>query len=53
MQLQAGDVVQAQTNKETLEKLQRHDRALREAAKKRREKNGPKILHQYKNKNKQ
>ena len=47
-QLQQGDVVQAQTNKETLEKLQRHDRALREAAKKRREKkDGAKIVFDY------
>ena len=48
LQLQLGDVVQAQTNKEELERLQRHDRALREAAEKRRQKNGPKIVYNYK-----
>ena len=47
-QLRAGDVAQAQANKEALEKLQRHDRALREAAEKRRRKKGPKIVYSYK-----
>ena len=32
LQLEAGDVVQAQTNKEAIERMQRHDRTLREAA---------------------
>jgi hypothetical protein len=38
-----GDIEAAQANKNELEELQRHDRKLREAAAKRREKGGPKI----------
>ncbi|CDW86164.1 UNKNOWN [Stylonychia lemnae] len=45
--LLTGDVEQAQKNKEILEHLQRHDRANREAAEKRRSKGGAKYV--YKN----
>ena len=41
--LKTRTVPEAQTAKEQLEEIQRHDRRLREAAEKRREEGGPKI----------
>ena len=38
----AGNVELAQANKDQMEEAQRHERKLREAAQKRREKGGPK-----------
>lgn len=43
--LKSGDVVLAQTVKEELEELQRHDRSLRESVAKRREQGGAKIVY--------
>lgn len=42
--LLAGDVEQAQRNKDMMEEMQRNDRKLREAAQKRRDKGGPKLV---------
>ena len=43
--LLAGDVEQAQKNKDQMEGIQRRDKDLREQAQKRREKGGPKIVY--------
>lgn len=46
-ELQKDNVEQAQSNKESMEKIQRNDRALREAAAKRRQNGGPRIVFKY------
>jgi len=50
-ELRNGNMDAAQSEKEGLEKIQRHDRKLREEAAKRRKKGGPKIVYSYRQKN--